>query len=288
MKEDLRVKRQAGASGVNVTYYVTRCGYDNEVQPTDEPSIPVMGVKVKNGESVRKAARLIHLMTRFMPRPLFRKLAEMNSSVGIFSLSGLPDAFLPPDLQTCQSSCQNIYLPDGQQIDCTSTCTNTHYPHAGPNTPIIFLWAYGNLTTTYVVETNIMCGTGFNPGGSENLLVREFGLHVMLRAMDPETRAALDEAYTEAASARLYQQLSNVYDYFMKATQAWFNAAMQSLGGMACQYTMDPNTFLPLCTSPYEQRQYLKTIDPKLYQILSKVYDNSREYVETGTSLCVW
>lgn len=65
--------------------------------------------------------------------------------------------------------------------------------------------------------------------GSENYLIREFGLTVVTRGFSPRLFAELEAAYAEAEANGTWTLLVNVYDYFMKATQAWFNGASMNV-----------------------------------------------------------
>ena len=61
--------------------------------------------------------------------------------------------------------------------------------------------------------------------GSENYLIREFGLTVITRGLDEKLLGEIEAAFDLAQSNGTWSGLVNVYDYFMRATEAWFNAA---------------------------------------------------------------
>lgn len=61
--------------------------------------------------------------------------------------------------------------------------------------------------------------------GSENYLIREFGLTVVTRALTEKLLSDLDLAFNAAQTNGTWNGLVNVYDYFMRGTEAWFNGA---------------------------------------------------------------
>ncbi|XP_052767957.1 uncharacterized protein LOC128208433 [Mya arenaria] len=282
-----RSKRQA--AGGREEYFVTQCRHDNLQPPTDVPSISVLGTGCIYPEATLLAAQHIHRMVRFMPRDIFRRLSA-DAAVGLYNISTLPgnvfeEFYLSMPIE-CAASCRIVEYSNGSTYDCSRWCTTSDYPYNTAGYPLNYLWAYGNFSRTYVVENNIVC-RGFNPsGGTENDLIREFGLTVMTRALDTKTLRQIGVAYANAVSNGTFTDLINVYDYFMKGTLAWFDGVLRKdLGGMACTSIFD-NTGLPLCETGYQQRQYIGILDPSLYSVLNYVYNNNRHYVEGETFTC--
>lgn len=278
-----REKRQVTKSS---EYYVTQCNYNSMEKPPGA-SIQVLGAELDYPTATSKAAKLLHLLVRFMPRPLYLKIAERNN-VGLFSTRHLPASMFEEfdDMpQECEGRCTMTFV-NGKEYDCSVWCTSSYHPYQ-PYYPLNYLWSYGNFSRLYLAETNMVC-QGFNPGNNENLLIREFGFMMMTRIMDEDLQAQLEEAYTSAVVNNTWPQITSKYDYFMKATLVWFNGiSYNSAGGMSCLVQYSASGF-PLCTDNFGQRQYLKEKDNKLYKILNYVYNNNREYVNADTGVCEW
>ena len=49
--------------------------------------------------------------------------------------------------------------------ECLKWCTSQDYTYY-PNYPISYLWAYGNMSRAFVVESNMMC-EGYNPSNGK-------------------------------------------------------------------------------------------------------------------------
>ena len=49
--------------------------------------------------------------------------------------------------------------------ECVKWCTSSDYTYF-PNYPLSYLWAYGNMSRTFVVENNILC-EGYNPSNGK-------------------------------------------------------------------------------------------------------------------------
>ncbi|XP_052276048.1 uncharacterized protein LOC127875224 isoform X2 [Dreissena polymorpha] len=283
-----RTKRQT--TGYTDRFYATQCGYEIKAKP-EGPSIEVLGVGLQYPDATLKAAKLVHLMVRFMSRSVFLRLAN-QSAVGLFSVQALPaNVFNEFKLNMpleCAANCRVITFSNGSTYDCSGWCTSPEYPYNSPSYPINYLWAYGNMSRAFVVETNVVC-QGFNPsGGTENYLIREFGLNIVTRALDDDIMSNLDLAYQDSVAQERYKDLKNVYDYFAKGTLAWFNGVIRNdLGGVAC--SSNPGVAgSNLCETGYDQRNYIKQKDAKLYKVLNHVYNSDRGYLAAGASTCIW
>ncbi|XP_053404124.1 uncharacterized protein LOC128558537 [Mercenaria mercenaria] len=164
-----RSRRQA-STAADEEYYVTQCGYDNVQQP-DGPSVQVLGVSLQFPGATLVAAKLLHLLVRFMPRTLYLKIVEKNT-VGIFPTIQLPANLFTDFTDNMPSICGGrcgIQRQGSEEVDCDQWCTTPDYPYQSLKYSINYLWAYGNFSRLFVVETNVIC-LGFNPSGSENLL----------------------------------------------------------------------------------------------------------------------
>ncbi|KAL4220425.1 hypothetical protein ACF0H5_020828 [Mactra antiquata] len=282
-----REKRQAFTEAA--VYHVTQCNYDNTQCCNDGASIEVSGINLQYSHATITAAKLVHRMVRFMPRHIFVKLTNKSNGIGLFSSSDLPldvfEEFYSVMPTQCRTTCNNVYLDGDSTYDCSEWCTTSEYP-SRPNYPQNLLWAYGNATRTYVVETNIVCD-GFNTGQNyENFLMREFGLTLMTRVFDNDTLDDIKLAYENTSATSHWGDLVNSYDYFMKATQIWFDGITRDVGDMTCLHIFDNNQ--PKCNDLYEQRQNIKTLDRSMFDILNYVYNDNREYLNGDTSLCRW
>lgn len=283
-----RPKRQVSQTK---EYHVTQCNYDNVEKP-EGPSIQVLGVNLEFPEATLKAAKLLHLLVRFMPRSLYLQVTEMNT-VGLFSTNNLP-ADMFNDFQSMPRECSGrctLALVGGVEVDCSTWCTTKEHPYQ-PTYTLNYLWSYGNFSRVFLTDTNMVC-KGYNPGvtplrGTINLLIQEFGFMMMTRIMNATLKAQVDDAFTTARANNTWPAITSKYDYFMKATLVWFNGIRNSnAGGMSC-LEIYASSGLALCTDSFGQRQYIKQKDIKLYKILNYVYNNNREYVNAETSLCDW
>ncbi|XP_060603130.1 uncharacterized protein LOC132756153 [Ruditapes philippinarum] len=281
-----RSRRQTQPSA-DKEYYVTQCGYDNQEQP-DGPSVQVLGKSLEINGAALAAAKVVHLLVRFMPRKIFLTIAA-NNTIGVFPTRDLPANLFPEFTENMPSICGGkcgIQFQNDQQVDCSPWCTTPEYPYQNTAYSINYLWAYGNFSRLFVVETNVVC-EGFNPSGSENLLIREFGFMLMTRILDNKTVTDIKNAYTAATANFTWAGVKNEYEYFMLGTLAWFNGAGRNnlLKGMACLNIIGSNG-RNLCSDAYGQRQFIKQRDSKLYKLLNYIYNNNREYVNGDTSLC--
>ncbi len=98
----------------------------------------------------------------------------------------------------------------------------------------------------------------------EHILVHEFAhaTHRAIRAADPELAADIDEAYADAMALGLWKGQygsTNSGEYFSEGTQFWFWSNYEYRDGDKVIY------------SPLDLRNY----DPKLYELLSRVYPSS-------------
>jgi hypothetical protein len=62
-------------------------------------------------------------------------------------------------------------------VDCSPWCTTPEYPYQNAAYSINYLWAYGNFSRLFVVETNVVC-EGFNPSGKTLMTV--FWRHLVI------------------------------------------------------------------------------------------------------------
>jgi len=98
----------------------------------------------------------------------------------------------------------------------------------------------------------------------EHILVHEFGhaIHRGIRAIDPELTDAIKQAYADAMALGLWKGhygSTNPGEYFAEGTQFWFWSNYEYKDGDKVVY------------SPLD----LRTYDPKLYDLLSRVYPSS-------------
>lgn len=128
-------------------------------------------------------------------------------------------------------------------------------------------------TFTTGAEENVLGYPGTRYYG-EHILVHEFShnIHGAIRRVDPELQKQLEEAYREATEKKMYLNarggrhyaVNTIAEYFAEGTQWWF-------------WNNYPETFV---TNGVEHRVWspddLKAYDPKLYDILSRVYPDHR------------
>jgi hypothetical protein len=98
----------------------------------------------------------------------------------------------------------------------------------------------------------------------EHILVHEFAhaIHRAIRTIDPELRDAINQAYADAMALGLWKGqygATNSGEYFAEGTQFWFWSNYEYKDG-------DKVVYSPL---------NLRTYDPKLYDLLSRVYPSS-------------
>jgi len=128
-------------------------------------------------------------------------------------------------------------------------------------------------TFTTGAEENVLGYPGTRYYG-EHILVHEFShnIHGSIRRVDPALQKELEEAYNEATAKKMYVNargqrhyaVNTIAEYFAEGTQWWF-------------WNNYPETFV---TNEVEHRVWspedLKAYDPKLYDILSRVYPDHR------------
>jgi hypothetical protein len=113
-------------------------------------------------------------------------------------------------------------------------------------------------------EENILGYPGTRYYG-ENILVHEFSHNIMtsVRRVDPELYAELEEAYREAREKNLYGRhyaANTIAEYWAEGTQWWFwSNYPETMNGQRLWSPED-----------------LKRHDPKLFDILSRVYPDHR------------
>jgi hypothetical protein len=121
----------------------------------------------------------------------------------------------------------------------------------------------GNLTTC--AEENLLGYPGTRYYG-ENIFVHEFAHAIMgvgIRTVDPTLLAEIRAAYTEAMAKGLWKGhygSTNANEYWAEGTQTWFWSNYEFMDGEK------------RLQSPEDLQQY----DPKLYELLSRVYLDHR------------
>ncbi len=116
----------------------------------------------------------------------------------------------------------------------------------------------GNPTTC--AEENLLGYPGTRYYG-ENIFVHEFShaIHAAIRSVDPKLATEIEQAYREAMALGLWKGsygTTNVDEYWAEGTQFWFYSNFEYKDG---DQTIN---------SPVDLMHY----DPKLYEVLSKVY----------------
>ncbi|HYH01400.1 MAG TPA: hypothetical protein VD837_19900 [Terriglobales bacterium] len=120
----------------------------------------------------------------------------------------------------------------------------------------------GNPTTC--AEENLLGYPGTRYFG-ENIFVHEFShaIHQGIRLADPKLAAEIDQAYRDAMQLGLWKNSygeTNSSEYWAEGTQFWFHSNYEYVDG---------NTRI---NTPLDLLRY----DPKLYELLSRVYPDHR------------
>lgn len=121
----------------------------------------------------------------------------------------------------------------------------------------------GNPTTC--AEENILGYPGTRYYG-ENILVHEFAHGIMgigIRTADPALFAEIQAAYKEAMAKGLWKNhyaSTNANEYWAEGTQTWFWSNYEYMDG----------------TTRVQSPEDLKNYDPKLFELLSRVYADHR------------
>ncbi len=117
---------------------------------------------------------------------------------------------------------------------------------------------------TSCAEENLLGYAGTRYYG-ENIFVHEFShaIHAVIRAADPKLAADIDAAYKDAMALGLWKNSygeTNSGEYWAEGTQFWFYSNFEYRDG-------DRRIISPLDLLRY---------DPKLYELLSRVYPDHR------------
>ncbi|XP_064615616.1 uncharacterized protein LOC135479650 [Liolophura sinensis] len=271
-------KRQAGPLGTSIFFkylWVSQCGYAPVYNP-DEISIQVSSTLSVPNNLLDKAARLVYLLTRFMPRPLFRALSQ-NMSVGVFvHRQDLPSAFpeytAKADTPQCAGRCD---------AECSQTCIET-------GDKFDTQWVYGG-PRVLVASQNLNCDRDlFNDPqfGLLNLLVSEI-CQITGNLLPPGTSQALYQSYQTALDTNIWVSstaMRSASDYFLQASLTWFASTRLTdltTGGMNICGEQP-------CSTEIDSRKRIEELDPGLYDVMNEVYNNGRRYIRGGITVCRW
>lgn len=230
------------------------------LNPFYEKYVDAMGIPVIASAAVSDTALLvardiiIHMLSE---RPDIRRaLVQSGQKVGIIGhaqqMSDIPEY---KNLKKPAFGDRRLTAREIAQYDKIRKMTDQEYWNMRAR-------GLGGVYTT-CGEENLLGLPGTRYFG-EHILVHEFAhaIHRGIRAVDPELANSIDQAYTDAMALGLWKGQygsNNPGEYFAEGTQFWFWSNYEYKDG-------DKDVYSPLD---------LRTYDPKLYELLSRVYPSS-------------
>ncbi|XP_071156500.1 uncharacterized protein [Mytilus edulis] len=253
--------------------YVDHAGRIYATRPSGA-SITVDATTTVSDLALSKACTIIALMTRHMSSSTF-SLVSRAHGVGIFSKSeGMgvypENANLRDTAQcrgTCSGSCQHTCTFDGRKYDSIAGLTNTR---------------------SVVLDDNIVCNAQDPYGHKENVLVHEFS-HQVHKYMSTTDRNRLQYIFNYIKQRHVWKDgygTANSAEYWAEASSSFFHTVLRS-GYHSPAVGMDECSFNHVCRSESENRQWIKTHDVWLYNLLVKVYTNNRPSTPSGLRVCM-
>jgi len=227
------------------------------LDPFYEKYVDAMGIPVIASAAVSDTALLIardiviHMLSE---RPDIRKaLVRSGQKVGIIGraqqMSDIPEY---KDLKKPAFGDRRLTAKEIAEYDKIQNMTDQEYWNRRAR-------GLGGVYTT-CGEENLLGIPGTRYFG-EHILVHEFAhaMHRGIRACDPELADSIDQAYADAMALGLWKgqyASTNSGEYFAEGTQFWFWSNYAYKDGNKVVY------------SPLD----LRTYDPRLYDLLSRVY----------------
>ncbi|KAL5005214.1 hypothetical protein ScPMuIL_018670 [Solemya velum] len=251
--------------------WVTQCGAGFD--KPEGASLEVAVTVAVSDTALRKAAKLVYLMVRFMPPSIFLRLTE-KSSVGLFNSDEYISEFPEYDSQGACISAGSCSDPQ-----CNKFCTVD-------SRPIYPEWSYGG-PRAVSVDGNLMCGEElYNPNEKENLLITAFAETILKYGLSESLISQINSTYTTAMQHNTWRHfipnVMRVSKYFKAATSVWF------AGSPVMKNSDTGGMHICSCHNEWDYRQNIKQNDPALYALLNEIYNNKREYLEGRLHMCDW
>ncbi|CAC5372680.1 unnamed protein product [Mytilus coruscus] len=281
--------------------YVDHYGNIHASRPAGA-SITVDATTTVSDLALSKACTIIALMTRHMSSSTF-SLVSRAHGVGIFAKSeGMgvyPENYNLRDTAQCRGkcsgSCAHTCTFDGRKYDSIAGLTNTR---------------------SVVLDDNILCNAQDPYGHQENVLVHEFShqVHKYMSTTDrnrvhmmntfnicllaylrhdnnqnPNFTLQLEYIFNYIKQRHVWKDgygTANSAEYWAEASSSFFHTVIRS-GYHSPAVGMDECSFNHVCRSESENRQWIKTHDVWLYNLLVKVYTNNRPSTPSGLRVCM-
>ncbi|XP_041375907.1 uncharacterized protein LOC121388552 [Gigantopelta aegis] len=247
--------------------WVTRCRIFREKPNPTQKSILVSATLNVDEEILYKGARLVNLLTRFIPHDLYDSVAE-SMSVGIYSEGHEhPDVFpeyMP--IEECKATCRG---------DCSKTCTDR-------GIQISQQISYDGRRVV-VPDGDKDCPFRDPVTRLQNLLVKEFASSLLKHGLTDTYKRQLEEAHKSGLSVWVGRPPVN--RYFQQATLSWFQATKLS---PRVTYGMNRCSGGVICYDEQSSRQNMKETDALLYSVLNAIFNNKNSYLIGGITLCEW
>merc|ERR1711860_192310 len=135
----------------------------------------------------------------------------------------------------------------------------------------------GTNSRSVVLDDNVLCNSHDPYGHQENVLVHEFA-HQVDKYMPTTDRNRLRYIYNYIKAHHTWYDgygTANSAEYWAEATSAFFMTVTRHGHGSPV-VGMDECNFNHVCRNEMEARQWLKTHDIWMYNLLSKIYTNNR------------
>jgi pyruvoyl-dependent arginine decarboxylase (PvlArgDC) len=217
----------------------------------------------------------LRMLTFHMPNEVFEQLAR-DARVGLFTaedkITIFPETAHLKDRPECAGRC------DGA---CKNTCTSDGRKSESLNG----ITAAG--ISCQVVD-NIMCTPADPKDGKNNGLVHEVAHSIHRCGIPTEYTEKITQAYDNARKNNIWDlssyAMSNEKEYFAVGTTVFFNVHKQESQSGGMNKCGKPEG--QFCDSETEARNWLKSRDPQLFEILSYVYTNHQPTLPGCMTIC--
>ncbi|XP_076093005.1 uncharacterized protein LOC143064225 isoform X2 [Mytilus galloprovincialis] len=253
--------------------WVNQSGGCYTTQPNGS-SIAVDATTAVSDEALSKACTIIGLMIKHMSTEIF-EYSSRGHGVGVFAKSDGMGVYpenanvrdTPECNRTCNGTCSHTCTFDGRKYASIAGLTNSR---------------------SVVLEDNILCNDKDPYNRKESICVHEFA-HQVFKHLPTSYKNRFAYIYHYDKQHKIWKDgygMATSAEFWAEASSAWFHTAVYP-GLHSPSVGLDLCNFDQVCGSEMENRQWLRTHDPSLYNLLSKVYTNNQPFLPSGLKVCI-